>query len=44
MSCIWRGTATGNYPDKEWTEDTEDILCIDLDDRNNNEAPFANNP
>lgn len=26
-SCIWRATATGDYPDKTWTEDPEPVTC-----------------
>ena len=31
-SCIWRATATGNYPDKKWTEDLDPVYCTTADE------------
>ena len=27
-SCIWRATATGEHPEKIWTEDAEPVTCL----------------
>ena len=32
-SCIWRATATGDYPNKVWTEDSLPVTCTTFDDQ-----------
>jgi hypothetical protein len=39
MSCVYRATAAGSFPDKRWTEDPEPAYCISGRDRYENGAP-----
>ena len=43
-SCIWRATAVGEFPYKEWTEDDEPVYCTTVDELLEDEAPFVIDP
>jgi len=43
-SCIWRATATGEYPDKKWVEDEEPVFCVNAIDLKESGAPYAIDP
>ena len=43
-SCIWRATATGAFPYKEWTEDRDPVFCTTVDEVLEDEYPFAIDP
>ena len=43
-SCIWRATAEGDYPDKQWTEDKDPVVCVNGEDMEDSAAPYAIDP
>ena len=43
-SCIWRATATGEYPNKKWVEDEEPVVCVNAVDLEESGAPYAIDP
>jgi len=43
-SCIWRATASGDYPNKKWTEDKKPVTCTSSEDLEDSGAPYAIDP
>jgi len=40
-SCIWRATASGDYPNKKWIEDALPVTCTRSEDLRKSGTPYS---